>query len=208
MDQACIADASAVEVELGEVSQSTDVFEAIVGNESVSQIKLGELTHAGQARHPFIVEWRITDVEIAQVHEWREGGSVHFGLRQPQLLEIGQFRQERQALVLHVDIGQEMQAEVKLLEPGQIGDRLELIVGIQPAARIGIPLRPGQFQLAQAGQAAESFEFARLNQRADQIDAADTQTRRQILNASDRLEPALDREAATLADDPLGDHAF
>jgi len=36
-----------------------------------------------------------------------------------------------------------MKAEVQLLQTGQIGDGLELVIRIQLAAGVGIPLRPG-----------------------------------------------------------------
>src|SRR5262249_45205693 len=185
MDQARIADAGAVQVELGEIFQSADVFEAIVGNERVPQVKFRELTHAGQASHPFIVERSIAHVEITQVDEWRKRSSLHLRLRQPQLPEIRQFRQESQALVLNIDVGQEMQAEMKFFKPCQIGYGSELVISIQPTARIWIPLRSGQFELAQPAQAAKSFEVGGLKQRTHQIDTAEADTARpQTLGAN------------------------
>src|SRR5580700_10233544 len=102
-----------------------------------------------------------------------------------------------QSFVLHVDIGQEVQAEGKLLEAGQISQRLKLGVGVELAARVGVPLRTGKLQLTQAGQAAESLELGRLDQRAHQIYSSDAQIARgQVRDFPDSIAPALQRHTA------------
>ena len=98
---------------------------------------------------------------------------------------------------------------MKLLDPGQVADRLELVIGVQLASGPGIPLRTGQLQLAQTGQAAQPFQLGGLNQRAHQVDAADARiARRQIRQARNGIELALDGEAAALPYDPFRHLAF
>ena len=133
----------AVEIQLRELLQTTEVLQTFIGDERVSQIELGKLAHALQVGKPVIIERRIADVQISELSKWCEARPLHLRLRQPKLLEIGQFRQVRQAFVLHIDVGEEMEAEGELLQSRQIGQGLELFIGIEPAAGARIPLWTG-----------------------------------------------------------------
>src|ERR1700704_3281285 len=123
------------------------MLQPFIGDERVSQIELGKLAHALQVGQPFIIKWRVADVQVTELREWSQARPLHLRLRQPKFLEIGQLRKVRQSFVLHIDIGEEMKAEGELLDAREIGEGLELLIGVELAAGAGIPLRTGKLQL-------------------------------------------------------------
>src|SRR5262249_46248272 len=101
-------------------------------------------------------------------------------------------------------VGEEVQAEGELFEAGQIGERLELAVGVEAAAGARVPHRRGQVELAEGSQGAEALELSGLDQRADKIDPLNAEiSGGKVFQCSDWAEAAFRDNAAALPNNPF-----
>src|SRR5581483_186191 len=99
-----------------------------------------------------------------------------------------------------------MQTERELSKAGKSGQGFQLVVGIECAAGVRVPLRARKTKLAQTVQAAQPVQFLGRDQGTDEVNSLQVEVAsRETAQVGDRLALPLDNDAAALPDHPLGD---
>ena len=109
-----------------------------------------------------------------------------------------------EALVLNIDVGQEVQAEMKLLEAEECVEMRQRIVGVALAACPFVPHGSWKEQFLQAPQPGEVVKILGYHERSRKVDAHDLEISwREIFELPDGFGAPLRRDAPPQADDPL-----
>ena len=152
-----------------------------------------------------VSERGVAHVERLQVHERIETAFVDLALFAAQFLQIGQIAEGGEAGVGDVEVGKEVQRELKPLQILHSGDHLEIRIALQLAARAGGEGRSGKVEFADVLQAVQVFQFLGFQHGAGEIDAGEAQRPRgQLGQQRDGLAAAVDHHPPALADHPFG----
>src|SRR5690349_16505595 len=100
------------------------------------------------------------------MHQWREGVSLDLRLLEPEFLQLRERRQQRDALILQVNVGQKVNPDVQLDQILEAGEVAQLFVSVQLVAGGVVPHVAGQKEFAQIGHSADAFEIAWIYMRA------------------------------------------
>src|SRR5262249_19405289 len=154
----------------------------------------------------FIAKGGIAQVECPQVDKRGQACALDVGLGQSQLAQLCETSEVRETLILNVDVGQKMQAEMQLLEILETSKGAQLVVGIEATARARIPDRPGKIKFLESGQAADPLEILGNNNGSSQVDADDANVSgRQFRQITEGLPAAIQDDTTALANRPFGD---
>src|SRR5262249_46603896 len=171
--ESAVGNAGAIKVQFLELRQVADRLQTLIGHERIMEVQAGQVLHALKVLHSFIAKGGIAQVECPQVDKRGQACALDVGLGQSQLAQLCETSEVRETLILNVDVGQKMQAEMQLLEILETSKGAQLVVGIEATARARIPDRPGKIKFLESGQAADPLEILGNNNGSSQVDADD-----------------------------------
>ena len=205
VSDAAVGHLHAVEIQLFQFGESGEVLESFVGDAGVAQVEAAEIAHVLQPGHGIVAEGGIAHVERFQADERVETAFVDFALFAAKLLQIGQAAEGGEAGIGDVEIGKEVEGELKPLQILHPRDHLQFRIALQFAARAGSEGRTWKVEFADVLHAVQVLQVLRFQHGSREIDTGEAdRSGGQLGQQRDGLAAAVDHHAPAFAYHPFG----